>query len=315
MRYSFIAIFWAFILLFRAAGQESSRGFDAGSFTDKWELHVVKLDRIPTLKELFDSGLRPYRFPSLERSLLEVKHKRLKVELESIAALPEIKASWLHVFVFDDGTLANLECATPPLSIDDSRIEIDRLSRIAEIPREELEDYFNNVRRDPVNFDDPFQSGGRFAINLNVSKIHAADGGPLCSAWFRKTFNPSKPLAIYYKISWGYSRPAKDARLYKVQIPAPPGYENVSLDAPPNFGPDVESPDPAHKLIEREPIRRPSSPDTGVENENRYNGDRAKEQSGVATLRYNPWTVGACIILVLCLLLLLWRLIQRRNHV
>lgn len=90
----------------------------------KWPEAHLKLSQAGTLKDVFESGLRPYRFPGLEDSTPEVKHVRLTIELASGKILPPINAEWINMAMFDDGELAHMEGATPQLSLDKVRIEM-----------------------------------------------------------------------------------------------------------------------------------------------------------------------------------------------
>lgn len=92
--------------------------------SSNWPVAHLKLSQAGTLKDVFDSGLRPYRFPGLEDSMLEVKHIRLVIHLASGKILSEIPTEWLNIKMFDDGELANIEGATPQMSLENSRDEM-----------------------------------------------------------------------------------------------------------------------------------------------------------------------------------------------
>ena len=58
---------------------------------------------------------------------------------------------------------------------------------------------------------------------------------------FQKTYNPRKPLRICVRVFWIHARPRNERRrFFDVPIPPPEGYEDVSMEAPENWGPDSE---------------------------------------------------------------------------
>ena len=59
------------------------------------------------------------------------------------------------------------------------------------------------------------------------------------AVWLHKAVSEETPLRLYFKASRSSNRPQKDLGTYSPDpIPPPPGYENVSMEAPRNFGPD-----------------------------------------------------------------------------
>ena len=205
----------------------------------QWPAVYLKLSQAGTLKDVFDSGLRPYRFPGLEKSTLEVKHIRLIIELASGKNLPTIKTEWLNIKMFDDGELAHMEGATPRLSLEQARMEMLHWLPHGTRSEKNLDDYLEAVKNDPVNFDDPYQGlPDGCAVRWKEPGWQEKGGGPQCTIWFRKTFSEVEPLKLYFKISWGSNRPLRARKSYRVPIPPPPGYEHVSMEAPEKFGPD-----------------------------------------------------------------------------
>jgi hypothetical protein len=90
----------------------------------KWPEAHLNLSQAGTLKDVFDSGLRPYRFPSLENSLLEVKHLNLVVQLASGKSLPKIQTELIQLTPFVDGEIATIEGFTPKLTLTEAREEM-----------------------------------------------------------------------------------------------------------------------------------------------------------------------------------------------
>jgi hypothetical protein len=205
----------------------------------KWPAANLRLSQAGTLKDIFDSGLRPYRFPGLENSTLEVKHIRLVTHLASGKVLPEINAEWLNIKMFNDGELSQFEGATPQLSLLEARAEMSKWLPYGARPTEDLDKYLKAVEADPLDFDDPFRGlPDGCDVGWKEPGWMTRGGGPQCGFWFRKTFSEAQPLKLYFIFSWGLNRKSKDAKSYDIPIPPPPGYEHVSMKAPEKFGPD-----------------------------------------------------------------------------
>ena len=205
----------------------------------KWPEAHLKLSQAGTLKNLYDSSLRPYRFPGLEDSMLEVKHIRLVIHLASGKILPEIPTEWLNIKMFDDGELANIEGATPQMSLEKSRVEMLKWLNFGERSQTDLEVFLKAVKDDHLDFDDPYRGrSDGFGIGWKEPEWSKQGGGAHCGVGFRKTFSQEEPLRLYFSLSWESNRLLKDAKSYSIPIPPPPEYEHVSMEAPEKFGPD-----------------------------------------------------------------------------
>lgn len=205
----------------------------------KWPEAHLKLSQAGTLKNLYDSNLRPYRFPGLEDSMLEVKHIRLVIHLASGKILPEIPTEWLNIKMFDDGELANIEGATPQMSLEKSRVEMLKWLNFGGRSQTDLDVFLKAVKDDHLDFDDPYRGrSDGFGIGWKEPGWGKRRGGAHFGVGFRKTFSQEEPLRLYFSLSWESNRPLKDAKSYSIPIPLPPGYEHVSMKAPEKFGPD-----------------------------------------------------------------------------
>jgi hypothetical protein len=101
----------------------------------KWPQATLKLSQAGTLKDVFDSGLRPYRHPGLENNLLEVKHLNLTILLGSGKRLPTFPMEWMNITPFTDGELSIIEAATPKLTLEQAREEMLKWLPFAENER------------------------------------------------------------------------------------------------------------------------------------------------------------------------------------
>ncbi len=212
-----------------------AREYDAS----KWPEVPLKIDQAGTLKNVFDAGLRPYRYPGLESSFLEVKHIRLRVHLASGKQLPVLNVEKMEITPFDDGEISTIEGFGPKLGLESAKIEMLAWLPYSTHTDEELDSYLQAVESNHLEFDDPYR--GRpdgLAVSWKEPGWKEKGGGPHCTIWFRKTASQTNPLRLHFKMSWSLNRPSKARKAYNIPIPPPPGYENVTMEAPENFGPD-----------------------------------------------------------------------------
>jgi hypothetical protein len=215
-----------------------AREYDAS----KWPNATLELSTPGTLKDLFDAGLRPYRHPGMESTLLELKHLNLTLILSNNKRLPVFPMEWMNVSVFTDGELCTLEASTPHLTLERARNEMVKWLPFSENDRtqDDLDKYLLAVEANHLDFDDPYRGvPDGCSIKWNEPGFMTRGGGPTVATWFRKTTGRTTPLQLYFKATWSSNRPQKDRSTYRPDaIPPPAGYEDVSMEAPQNFGPD-----------------------------------------------------------------------------
>jgi hypothetical protein len=199
-----------------------------------WPQHVIKFPEEGTLKDVFDSGIRPYRFPSLEKSSLGFKHVRITMELKTGERLPEIAVEWGNISLLDAGLVATLEMTSPNLTIKEAESAMGPYLIKGKSTSDQLHKFLALAAADPRNYEDPYDAiPDGFVTSWNDV------GGPNYAAFFKSTFDKEKPVSIALKISFFPIRtPLQKRSFYDIPIPPPPGYENVSMEAPKNFGPD-----------------------------------------------------------------------------
>jgi len=203
---------------------------------EKWPRINLRFSERGTLKDIFDCGLRPYRFPSLERSLLEIKHVRVTVICRNGEILPEIPAEVIEVTPLDGGILSSMELTRHKMSLDEARrVVLPYLSKGSR-NTQELDQYLAAVKADYIGYNGMGRGVEDFAVQWSES------GGPRYAVCFRKAFDPTRPLIMFISIDWSQVRTPREGRsFYKEPIPPPPGYENVSMQAPEKFGPDSQA--------------------------------------------------------------------------
>jgi hypothetical protein len=200
-----------------------------------WPEHIIKFPAEGTLKDIFDAGIRPYRFPSLEKSSLGFKHVKIIMELKTGERLPPIDVEWGDISPLKGGLLDNMQVTSPNLSVFEAESAMMPFLKKGNRTAEQLKSFLAAATADPRNYDDPYKGDpSKFAISWNDIQ------GPKYSVFFKSTFDSSKPVSIAMIVSWlsPPRTPLQRNSFYDVPIPPPPGYENVSMDAPKNFGPD-----------------------------------------------------------------------------
>lgn len=199
-----------------------------------WPKHTLRFSSEGTLKDVFDAGIRPYRFPSLEKSSLGFKHVKVAVALKSGEQLPTIEVDWGNISPLAGGLLSSMEMTSPDLTIQEAESVMMPFLVKGKRTKEELQKFLALAKSNPTDYDAPYNGiSDKFRIGWNEFE------GPNYVVFFKKSFQPEKPVSIALKISFFPIRtPLQERSFYKVPIPPPPGYENVSMDAPRNFGPD-----------------------------------------------------------------------------
>jgi len=208
----------------------------------KWPDVKLKLSQAATLKDIFDSGLRPYRHPGLEDTLLEVKHLNLRILLGSGKKLPSIPIEWMNFKVFTDGELAFIEASTPSLTFRQAREEMLNWMPYsdAQISEIDLDNYLEILKSESTGLENTIGTNPHeFSVKWKEPGWGEPAGGAQATAWFRKSPSTTHPLKMYIKFSWGLNRPMRErVTHWPHPIDPPTGYEDVDMTAPAKFGPN-----------------------------------------------------------------------------
>lgn len=224
-----------------ALGSEAVPRLHSEYDPEEWPEVDMRLSTSATLKDVFDSGLRPYRHPGLETSLLEVKYINLRITLGSSRKLPPVQVELMNLTPYRDGEIATIEGFTPRLTIDQARTQLKMWLPYGENGRSlaDLDSLLGEASKDPMDFDDPYRGVAHgSSVTWKEPGWKERGGGPQVVTWLRKTTSPEEPVRLYFKLSWSSNRPLKDRQFYKTPIPPPTGYESVTMSAPEKFGPD-----------------------------------------------------------------------------
>lgn len=227
----YLMLFFGLILGSSLGVKGATRSVDKSD----WPRIEIRLSPEGTLKDLFDSGLRPFRHPSLESSILQAKHIKAIVVQPDGSKLPEYLAETIDISVNGDGTLGRMEFRKAPSTPEECRAEMMRWIHLGQRPKrteKELDEYLAAAKADPMNFSG---LGKGFTHNFSISWRDEHQIG--YNLWFLDCANAERPFVVAMTIGFP-SRPRTS--YYSSPIPPPPGYEHVDMTAPKDFGPDSE---------------------------------------------------------------------------
>lgn len=226
-----LMLFFGFVFGTSLIAKGATRSADKSD----WPRVAIRLSPEGTLKDLFDSGLRPFRHPSLENSSLQVKHIKAIVVQPNGFKLPEYEAETIDISVYGDGTLGQMEFRKAASTPEESRAEMMRWIHLGQMPKrteKELDEYLAAAKADPMNFSG-LGKGFTHEFRIAWRDEHQIR----YNLWFLDCANAGKPFAVSMTIGFPI-RPRPS--FYSSPIPPPPGYEHVDMTAPKDFGPDSE---------------------------------------------------------------------------
>ena len=210
-----------------------------------WPHVEVKLSSHTALKDLFDAGLRPYRFPQLETNLLECKHLYITFIQSDGKRLPSYEAELAQIHVLADGRVTTIELRNHRLTVADARAEMRRWLSLGTMPprdARQLDHFFEKVEANYTGYDNPgSDDDDRFGVRWKDQDDVAYSLG------FLKAMNQLHPVSVAMTI--GMPRPPGIMQFSKVPIPPPPGYEDANMQAPKDFGPDSPISEAEEKAI------------------------------------------------------------------
>jgi hypothetical protein len=239
-RYSYLiaCVILAYPLLFLATASDHQ----------EWDSYDIRLSASEKLEDIFHSGLRPYRFPSLENSELEVKHLRARIITPDGEVLPTFDAEWLQINVHPQGLVSVLEFGNSEQPLSESRVEMLKWIPLGKEPRRtesELDQFLELVRKNPRGYD-----YGQTGVTHKFAIQWHDPANIFYGVWFHNCHNPKTPLAIYFAVSFPL-KPRDANSFYDIPIPPPLGFEDVDMKAPRHFGPDSPPPAPEVERVMR----------------------------------------------------------------
>jgi hypothetical protein len=200
---------------------------------ENWPQHTLRLSETGTLKDIFDSDIRPYYPPNgREGSLLEFKHVRLTIHQTNGKVLPQFPVDYARITPKPSG-LSTLDITGHAITLKEAREEMIKWLPYTGKTTEELDAFLANVRAKYASFDDvtfsppPQEFRMRWFGENNEEFV----------VWLQKAYSEEVPLRMRLIVGWHKLRtPREDNTFYDGQIPTPEGYEPM-LEAI-HHGPD-----------------------------------------------------------------------------
>lgn len=205
---------------------------------EKWPQHTVQLSEQGTLKDIFDSGIRPYFLPNgREYSQLEFKHVRLRIQQPDGTLLPEFAVDYADVRPKPSG-LAVLDLTGHALTLESARYEMSKWLPYIGKTADELDLFLSKVKADYSGFDDrdfgaaPDGFKGKWTGKNKERYV----------VWLQKAYSEEVPVRMKLMIGWELARtPREKNTFYKGSIPSPEGYEDYQIQETKHSGPDSMS--------------------------------------------------------------------------
>jgi hypothetical protein len=208
--------------------------------SSNWPAHEIKVAKQLLLKDLFDAGLRLYRFPGLESSLLEQKHLKMAVVQSDGQRLPLFIAERLNTSVCLGGLVFDLELEQAPMTLAQTRVEMLRWIGFGKLPERteaDLDVFLKEVAQDFREY-----NAGPKNIGKDFALAWVDQHNTRYVVWCQSARHPITPLSVHLAIRFPLTN--RESASYTTPIPPPPGYENFDMTAPRDFGPDSAPPNP-----------------------------------------------------------------------
>jgi hypothetical protein len=269
-----------------------------------WPEKAVKLSGSGSLGELFDAGLRPYRFPRMEASQLEFKHLRISLVQADGIILPTFTTEWADVSVLHEGMISTMVMSQPPMNLAACRAEMLHWIPFGNNPKRtvaELDAFLKAVEDDYREY-----NVGPNAITHDFRLAWKDAAGLKYVVWLQPALQPEKPLRVQMQVAWPRSERQKRT-LYESPIPPPPGYEHVDMTAPKDFGPDSSPVDPEVERV----MKEGRMPDYSQLEYPHLSIRVAPKQDELGGWIRHGWPLAAGLAFLVCIVLLLLR--QRKK--
>ena len=221
---------------YSAKAQWKMRHPNSYYFPENWPAHQVQFSKIGTLKDLYDSGLRPYSWPEsgITSSQLEIKHVRLSIRQSNGVFLPELPVERADIIVLTKG-LSQISFRGQPLTIKQAYQQALPWLPVIGKTEQELKDFLSKVEADYSGFDDPDFGAAPDGFG---SSWRGTDGERY-GFILEKARNEVVPVRIALFLDWDKLWVQRDRESYQSPIPPPPGYENDPIKVlSDGFGPD-----------------------------------------------------------------------------
>lgn len=223
----------SFILTCFSQAQYQMKFPNSHYMPETWPKITLRLSETGTLKDIFDSGIRPYYLPNgREGSLLEFKHVRLVVQQPNGNLLPNFPVDYARITPMPSG-LSTLDVTGQAIILQEARIEMLKWLPHTGKSTEELDAYLANVRAKYASFDDVTFS----PAPQEFKQRWTGKNNERYTIWLTKAYNEQVPLRMRLLVSWDGARTKREDRtFYDGPIPTPGGYE--PMQEAKHHGPD-----------------------------------------------------------------------------
>jgi hypothetical protein len=200
-----------------------------------WPAYTIKFNAQGTLKDVYDSGLRPWLAEGFETNFMGFKHARVTVETHEGIQLPEFPVEYADIYCTRDGLLKHIAMHSPSQPFENARALVSPwFPRIGK-SESQLNEFFKIVKQNQIGYEDPdFGKApeGFKGVWLDTGKTAYSIG-------LMNNKNPNLPFRIYFSVGWNKVLSERDRNMVHLEpIKPPPGYENESLKPPKHWGPD-----------------------------------------------------------------------------
>jgi hypothetical protein len=228
-----IQLAFSFILTCFSQAQYQMKFPNSHYLPETWPEITLRLSEVGTLKDIFDSGIRPYYLPNgREGSLLEFKHVRITIQKPYGQQLPQFPVDYARITPQPSG-LYTLDITGHAITLQQAREEMIKWLPYTGKSVEELDAFLANVKAKYASFDDVTFS----PPPQEFKKRWAGEGNEKYTIWLQKAYNEVVPLRMRLMISWSSVRtPRERNTFYDSPIPTPEGYEPMQETK--HHGPD-----------------------------------------------------------------------------
>ncbi len=221
-------IFFFFILLGKTGAVTSYNPSD-------WPAIRLKFSPQGTLKDIYDSGLRPYAAPGFEKSFLSFKHARVTIETHEGVQLPEFPVEYADIYCTRDGLLKHVDMNSPSEPFANTRSLVARWFPLIGKNEVQLDEFFKIVKENQIGYEDP--DFGKAPEGFHGGWVDS--GKTDYGIRLMNNKNPNLPFRIYLGVGWNNRLSQRDRNMIHIEpIRPPPGYESESLKPPKKWGPD-----------------------------------------------------------------------------
>jgi hypothetical protein len=223
----------AFILTCFSQAQYQMQFPNSYYLPETWPEITLRLSEIGTLKDIFDSDIKPYYLPNgREGSLLEFKHVMLKIQKPDGDFLPLFPVDYARITPKPSG-LSTLDITGHAISLQEAREEMTKWLPYSGKSVGELDAFLSNVRAKYASFDDVTFSPPPQGFRLRWF----GENNEEFVVWLQKAYNEVVPLRMRLMVGWDKLRtPRETNTFYDGQIPTPEGYR--PMQEAKHHGPD-----------------------------------------------------------------------------